>query len=280
MVCNVNDVNPLGQRMPAQSMRPYGADRWIIGSDSKRQSRLRLFCFPHAGSGAGSYRLWPAAFPDSIEICAVQLPGREQRHGEPAIRKIGLAADAAADAMQPYLDRPFALFGHSMGALIAYEVARRLRLVIGREPVHLFVSGRRAPHLPPRRPALHRLPEDEFVAGLRALNGTPPEVFEHPELVRLLLPMLRADFEMVETYTKTDGPQLSCPITAMRGNIDTDVPAEDLAAWQSVTDGPCNTMSFDGDHFYVTTARDRLMDALRSVLAAYVSQKGSSERKE
>jgi medium-chain acyl-[acyl-carrier-protein] hydrolase len=276
----VNDVKQLDERMPHHPMRPYGSDRWIIGSDSKRPSQLRLFCFPHAGGGAGSYRLWPAAFPDSIEICAVQLPGREQRHSEPAIRKIGPAADAAVDAMQPYLDRPFALFGHSMGALLAYEVARRLRAVIGREPVHLFVSGRRAPHLPARRPALHRLPDEEFVAGLRALNGTPPEVFEHPELVRLLLPMLRADFEMVETYTKRDGPQLSCPITAMGGNADADVPVGDLAAWQSVTGGSCGTILFEGDHFYVTTARDRLMDALRSKLAVYVSQKGSCKRKE
>ncbi len=202
----------------------------------------------------------------------MQLPGREQRHGEPPIRRIGIAADAAAAAMRGYLDRPYALFGHSLGSVLAYEVARRLVAETGTEPVHLFVSGRRAPHLPARRPPLYKLADDAFLEGLKALNGTPAEVFENPEMVRLLMPLLRADFEMEGTYAVSDGPQLFCPVTAMGGNADGNVLTEDLEAWRTVTRGAFNTMIFDGDHFYINTERRRLLEQLSSQLSAWIRQ--------
>jgi medium-chain acyl-[acyl-carrier-protein] hydrolase len=202
----------------------------------------------------------------------VQLPGREGRHAEPPIRSIACATDALSATLRPYLDLPFALFGHSMGAVLAYEVARRFLIETGREPNHLFVSGHRAPHLPMRKKPLHRLPDDEFVAGMRALNGTPAEVFEHPELIELLLPMLRADFELVETYGELAGPRLSCPVTAMGGDADLDVPPEDLAAWRTVTRGPFRSLLFGGDHFFVNTARVPLLETLRQALAPLSNQ--------
>jgi medium-chain acyl-[acyl-carrier-protein] hydrolase len=243
-------------------------DRWIAKQPSRRAARLRLFCLPYAGGGARIYRGWADALPGDVEVCAVLLPGRDQRHGEKPIPHIGAAVEALSTALREHLDLPFAVFGHSMGAVLAYEVSRRLAVLSGQEPAHLFVSGHRAPKLPRRRRSLHYLPDGEFVSGVRALNGTPAEVFEHPELVELLLPMLRADFELVETYAELPGPRLSCPVTALGGRDDADVPREDIEAWRSVTSGPFEAMLLDGGHFYVNTARNTLLRELNHRLAA------------
>jgi medium-chain acyl-[acyl-carrier-protein] hydrolase len=253
-------------------MRSAEHDPWVVRSQCDDPPRLRLFCFPYAGGGTQIYRQWAKTLPDDVEVCAVQLPGRERRYAEPPIHSIASATDALSLALRPYLDLPFALFGHSMGAVLAYEVARRFLTETGREPDHLFVSGHRAPHLPTRKKSLHRLPDDDFVTGIRAMNGTPAEVFEYPELIELLLPMLRADFELVETYAELVGPRLSCPVIAMGGDADPDVLPEDLAAWRMVTRGPFRTLLFGGDHFFVNTARVPLLETLRRSLAPLYNQ--------
>jgi len=227
-----------------------------------------LFCFPYAGGGASIYRSWASDLAAPIEVCAIQLPGRERRYSEPPIRRVAHAIDLLLPALRPYLDMPFAFFGHSMGTLLAYEMARRLSATIGAMPRCMFVSGHRGPYLPRRRRLWHALPTGELIAELKALNGTPPEVFEHQELLDLVLPILRADLELVETYVPVPGPLLSCKVIAMAGDDDPDVPEADLRAWHTVTDGDFKAIVFGGDHFYINTARHTVVQSVRQEMAA------------
>src|SRR5260370_20858382 len=159
----------------------------------RQKSLLRLFCLPSAGGGSSAYRDWQNGFPSEIEVCPVQLPGRENRFSEPPATSMPSLVRALAAGLSPFLDRPFALFGHSLGALVAFELCQELRSM--RQPVanHLFVSARPAPHLPDRRPPIHHLPDEALAAELRRLNGTPEDVLGDSALIELILPHLRAD---------------------------------------------------------------------------------------
>jgi surfactin synthase thioesterase subunit len=241
-------------------------DEWIERKAGPGDGRLQLFCFPYAGGGASAFRGWADGLGPDLDVCAIQLPGRERRLREQPLRCAEQAVEILVDVLRPCLDRPFAFFGHSMGAILAYEVARAVAMTGGMEPRALFVSGRRAPHLPPRKRDLHNLPRDELIAELKTLNGTPLELFAHEDLVDLFMSTLRSDFELVETYRKREGSLLSCPVIAMGGCSDPDVPPQDLAAWYTVTTGPFNTMLFEGDHFYLNQTRKGLLDALKSRL--------------
>jgi len=248
------------------------ANRWLERMPAHGRPRLRLFCFPYAGGSARSFRGWAQELGPDLEVCAIQLPGRERRLSEPALRRAHEAADILVQVLRPHLDLPFVLFGHSMGALLAYEVARGLMASGHEQPGGLIVSGRRAPHLPSRRRRnLHDLPRAELIAEIKALNGTPAEVFDHQDLIDLMLPTLRSDFELVETYAQRPGPILSCPVIAMTGNKDAEVPLEDLAGWQSVTAGRFKTMLFEGHHFYLNDTRAAFLDAVRRELETLVS---------
>jgi medium-chain acyl-[acyl-carrier-protein] hydrolase len=249
-------------------MRHQDDDLWIARQSTRARARLRLFCLPYAGGGARIYRTWADALPDDVEVCAVQLPGRDQRHNETPITDASKLIDALSVVLRPYLDMPYALFGHSMGAVLAYELARRLGAAYDREPSGLFVSAHGAPHLPRRRPPSHHLPDDKFIARMKALNGTPAEVFANPELLALLLPMLRADFKLVETYAELPGPVLTCPVLAIGGRSDSDVPPTSLEGWATVTRGPFKSMLFEGDHFFINSERETLLRVLKHYLSA------------
>jgi medium-chain acyl-[acyl-carrier-protein] hydrolase len=172
-----------------------------------------------------------------------------------------------AGALAPLLDMPFAFFGHSMGAMISFELARLLRARRALEPAHLFISGRRAPHLPPDEPPSYGLPEPEFIEKVRELNGTPREVLEHPELMQLLLPVLRADFEMVQTYEYEPGPPLDTPVSVFGGLLDGEVSREHLEAWRGHTRGPFRLRMLPGDHFFLHASQPGLLAALAQELA-------------
>jgi len=171
-----------------------------------------------------------------------------------------------AQAMRPYLDMPFAFFGHSLGALIGYELARQLRGEGELQPAHLFVSACRAPHLPDPDPPIHILPEPEFVATLRRLNGTPEPVLRHAELMQMLLPILRADFEVFETYRHANGALLECPIAAFGGLADRKVREGELTAWRERTRSRFTLRMFPGDHFFLHSARTPLLQSIAQAL--------------
>jgi medium-chain acyl-[acyl-carrier-protein] hydrolase len=250
-------------RTPADSI----ADLWIDRTRGNGIPRFRLFCFPYAGGGAGIYRDWAKDLGLQVEVCAIRLPGRERRYAEAPLRRAEQVVAALAPILRHYLDLPFVMFGHSMGAVLAYEVARALRTDAGAEPRALFVSAHPAPQSRLRHRDWHALPRDALIAELKALNGTPAEVFEHDDLVDLMLPMLRGDLELIETYRgEAAPPLLSCPVVAMGGAEDRDVPPEDLAGWASVTEGPFKSLRFQGGHFFINSGRTGFMRALHHEL--------------
>nr|QEO73761.1 thioesterase [uncultured bacterium] len=232
---------------------------WVKSPRPNPAARRRLFCFPHAGGGALTYRTWPEALPAEVEVRPIHLPGRESRIGEPAFDNLGALVDALVPELLPLLDRPFAFFGHSMGAMIGFEVARRLRAKRLAGPRQMFVSGRRAPQLPAKdERRTFDLPKDEFVEELGRLNGTPREVLEHPELLELILPILRADFSVCQTYSYVPGEPLDIPITVLGGSEDSDVSRAGLEAWREQTSGAFKLHMLPGDHFFINSARARV----------------------
>jgi len=229
---------------------------WLFRPAPRPDAGVRLFCFPYAGAGASTYRAWPEHVPDSVEICAVQLPGREGRLREAPFTRFRDLVEAAAGALEPHFGRPFALFGHSMGALVAFEVARALAARGGAMPLHLFVSGRRAPQLPRRRPPIAHLAHDAFVAEVRRrYDGIPEEVFRTSELMELLVPTLRADITALEGHAHMAGPPLSCPITAYGSSDDPEATETEIAAWREHSTGNFRYLIFPGTHFFVQTSR-------------------------
>jgi len=222
---------------------------------------LRMFCFPYAGAGIYTYRKWAARLPGQVEVCPLLLPGRSHRIHEQPLSDCAALVEKLATEIEPYTEKPFVFFGHSMGALLSFEVARSLRRRNSRQPSHLFVSGRAAPQLPRRPGSISDLPEDEFLLELRSLNGTPPEVFEHSELLKAALPVLRADFSIVETYSYQDESPLSDPITVYGGHGDTIRP-EDLQAWNQQTSNTFELQMFMGGHFFINTSQNVFLEML------------------
>ena len=226
-------------------------------------AKIRLFCFPYAGGSSLIFRTWEKALGPAIAVCPVHLPGRERRLTEKPYTSALSLVEAVAEAIIPQLDLPFAFFGHSMGALISFELTRHLRRLNKPSPEHLFLSGRAAPHrLEFREPVTYNLPAKEFAEELRRLNGTPREVLEHQELMDLMIPLLRADFEICETYDYKKELALDCPITAFGGLNDPVVTGEMIAAWKEQTTGSFRLCMMPGDHFFVHSAQKQILSVL------------------
>jgi medium-chain acyl-[acyl-carrier-protein] hydrolase len=240
---------------------------WIVRPRPNPAASMRLFCLPYAGGGASLYRAWAGLLPAEIELCAIQLPGREQRIGDPAYTTMTELVAELAEQLDPWVaDLPYALFGHSLGALVAYELAQELRANAA-GPRHLFVSASPPPPSAGQRRPIHTLPDSQFIAELRRLKGTPEEVLQHRELMELLLPVLRADFTLLNTYTPRQQPPLPCPIAAFAGVADQEIPADVVQRWQEHTAASFRLRVVPGDHFFLHSAGPALIQAIRYDLA-------------
>ncbi|SDS31907.1 thioesterase II family protein [Actinoplanes derwentensis] len=242
------------------------SSRWISGL-LPGDGATRLFCFAHAGGGSRFFLPWREALAPHVQVCSIVLPGRESRLREEPRTSLGPLVRELTAALGPYLDRPFAFFGHSLGALLAYETARQL-IAEGRpEPSVLLASGRQAPRHP-RQSSLHLLPTGQFIDHLIALGGTAAATGLRRRLLESFVPMLRADYALTETYRAGPGPELSGPVVAYHGRQDPVATEEQVDRWREATTGEFRLRMFDGGHFYHQGAPAVVMDAVRSDLAA------------
>ncbi len=237
-------------------------DRWLAPSLLRTDARMRFFCLPYAGAGASAYRTWANELPPELQLCAVQLPGRENRLGERPIDNTAALVGQMLGGIRAYLDRPFVVFGHSMGALLAFELARELRRLGLPQPRHLFLSAHRAPHLPGELPHVHSLSRPDFLAELRRLEGTPEEVLAHEELMQIAEPILRADFKLCETYAYVPGAPLDIPLSIFGGTEDLKVNERVLQPWREHTRASMRLRVFPGGHLFLQQARMELVSAI------------------
>lgn len=240
---------------------------WVTCPKPNPKAKLRLFCFPYAGGSAWVFRPWLNHLPTTIELCPIELPARGKRWAESPITRLDILIEALRIAILPHLDKPFAFFGHSMGGIVSFELTRLLSREYNVSPVYLFISGCRAPQIQDLDPPIHNLPEAKFIEELHRLNGTPKAVLENAELMELVLPTLRADFAMLETYNYSGNTPLNCPIAVFGGLQDNEVSHEDLQAWKIQTNQFFSLEMFEGDHFFIDSARSLLLTSITSKLS-------------
>jgi surfactin synthase thioesterase subunit len=240
---------------------------WWITHRANPAAAVRLICFPYAGGTASVFRTWHRDLPEEVELCSIQTPGRANRLTEPPFTRLPVLVETLAPVLLPLLDRPFVIYGHSLGAVVGFEVARWLRTHGCPLPERLIVSGRRAPHIPYTGPRLHSLNDDDFVASIARLNGIAKEVMADKDILRLTLPSLRADIEMLEMYEYRDQPPLGFPIAAQAGSSDLDEPPESVREWRRQTAGAFSFHVMAGGHFFIQANQDQFLKSLRSELS-------------
>ena len=239
---------------------------WLSLTTVPADHRTNVFCFPFAGGGASFYRAWRPLAPATIALCPLQPPGREERFGEPPFASMPPLVQAASDAVLPFLSRPYALLGHSMGALACFEIVHELRARGAPVPVHLFVSGAPAPQLASLIPPIYDLPEDRLFDAVRRYGGLPDEVWRSRELLDLLVPRLRADLAVTGTYVYAERPPLTCPITAFGGDADPVVPPASVEAWREQTLSSSRCEILPGGHFFIADhARSIVLNVARAL---------------
>lgn len=250
------------------------SDRWFICPQPSQAAKTRLFLFPYAGGGPAVFSKWGREFSGDIEAWVAHYPGRGARHKEPPINSLAVLVEKFALAIQPFLDKPFVFFGHSLGGLLAFELARRLRRQNHSQPAILFISACGAPDLPDPYPPAHLLPDAEFLAAVQKFNGIPIELLQQTELMQILLPMLRADVEAVENYRYTaDVPRLNIPIIAFGGLDDPRVDRERIEGWALQTVSNFSSQYFPGDHFFLNAARESIITSITAEVISFHAKK-------
>lgn len=253
-----------------ESTRRYDfvQNSWVRQYHEPRSDGPTLVCFPHAGGSASAYFTLSAALSASANVLIVQYPGRQDRMDEPAIEDLREMADQAAKALAPWLYRPLALFGHSMGAALAYEVALRMERGQGHGPVGLIVSGHAAPSIRHDR-GIYMMDDKGITEHMVKLAGTPPALLAEKDLLAVLIPVMRADFKAVETYQDLSGSKVRCPISSYCGEQDTDVPRDGFLRWGEHTTAECTASFFDGGHFYLQSQQPDVVRAISRDLVAF-----------
>ncbi|GAB2971375.1 alpha/beta fold hydrolase [Streptomyces pseudoechinosporeus] len=238
------------------------ASLWLRRPLPRPAARLSLVCFPHAGGSAAFYSAWARLLPPHVELVAVQYPGRQDRLAEPAAEDMDELAGAVAEALRAdRTDRELVLFGHSMGASVAWEVALRLEAGPGRAPRHLFVSGRPGPRR--QRPGeVHLRDDDGLAAELRRLGGTHADLLDDPEIRALLLPAVRADYRLIETYRPDTAARVRCPLSALTGDRDEEASEVDAAVWSAATEAGFSSRVLPGGHFYLVAQAQQVVTAV------------------
>jgi medium-chain acyl-[acyl-carrier-protein] hydrolase len=234
---------------------------WFSAIKPRQDASMRLICFPYAGAGATIFRPWLTSIGEQIDLRVANLPGRGFRLREKRFERMQPLVEPLAEALYPLMDRPFAFFGHSLGALIAFEVARAVRRR-GFLPEHLFVSGNIAPQLPDPAPRIHQLAEDDFLREIRDLNGMPQGVLDCQELLEIVLPAVRSDFAVLETYVCAPQPPLDCAITVFGGLEDPRTTRAGLEGWRDQTSKAFELLMLPGDHFFIDSARPLLLQTI------------------
>jgi surfactin synthase thioesterase subunit len=236
---------------------------WFTSYNQPMKNQARVFAFPYSGAGASAYHQWAGYFSQrKIDFIGIQLPSRESRLSEEPLSHLPFLIDTLASEIIPFLNKPFVFFGHSLGALIAFELCRALRKKGVALPTHLFLSAFHPPSQPNPNKALHQLTDNEFIEGIRAYGNTPEKVLSNTLLMELLLPMLRADFALHETYHYKKEAPLSCPITVFKGHHDSFAKAKDMSGWQLQTQSHYEEIEYAGDHFFLNDYRESISQKL------------------
>lgn len=246
-------------------MNTLSRDSWIAYYKPNHNAKLRLFCFSHAGGSASVFRDWQNHLPNNIQVCPIEMPGRGSRSLETPFTDMTALIKAIALGIKSYLDLPFAFFGHSLGASIGYELAHFVQREYGKSPAHFIVAGRQAPHIPEPF-SKHTSPKVELVTELNHMGNTPTEVLENEKLLKEILPTIKADLKLDETYHCQNLEPLNCPITVFGGLEDPETTEEGLEAWSKYTLNSFVVHFFPGNHFFIDTEKQLLLKKIGEIL--------------
>jgi medium-chain acyl-[acyl-carrier-protein] hydrolase len=240
---------------------------YIVRFQEKEAATARLFCFPYAGATAAAYRPWNAMMPPNIELVVVELPGRLHLRDKPP-EDMKAIVDTIYPQILPFLDKPFAIFGHSFGSIVSYEVTKRLQTENKKLPTKLFVSARRAPHLPSRFRQASGLPDQEFIDEMQNMYQAIPEaVLKEKELLKMLLPILKVDIRINETYIGKLDPLLNVPLQVYYGTKDNTITPDEMEQWKAVTQKDFQIKSFEGGHFYIDKEKGTIITEITKNLS-------------
>jgi medium-chain acyl-[acyl-carrier-protein] hydrolase len=239
---------------------------WFIPFKQVKDANIRLFCFHYGGGSASMFRQWPKDLIDGAELLAIQLPGREERFNEPLLNNIIQVVDNLCSNFNNYVDKPFVIFGHSIGALVAFEFVRALRKKGMSQPKHLIVSGAKAPQISLNKQPIHDLPDAKFIEELRKYNGIPNDIVEDEDIMAIFMPIIRADFCISETYKYINEEALTSPMTVLGGLNDNTFYQEDLLKWKEQTKSIFKYYLLSGDHFFINTSYKEVIKIINQIL--------------